>query len=159
MKDINPCLLEAMQRGFVVINEAEDIDKLLLSGECFNCSAPISATIAQCAFQPILGSDYKTGGSKAAVKCSSCGVSHLFLQPFLSIITGFVSGIEHCHCLQCPGKFGQCATSGCESIHCNSCSLHFTPTAANFPCSCYYLTKPYDPFSISRNEAMQSIGD
>ena len=78
-----------MQRGFVNIKNIEDMDNILLEDECYNCGTHLNCTIANCLYQPLSGSDYIIGGTKAAVICLSCGIGN------------YVTGI----CIGKPSKY------------------------------------------------------
>lgn len=73
---INNCLLQGINRGFIQINSKECLNNCILSGECYNCTFKISASLENCLYQPLRGEDYKSGGSKAAIQCPSCGLGN-----------------------------------------------------------------------------------
>ena len=156
-ENVNPCLLAAVENGFVELSTMEHFGNVLLEGKCYSCKTSIQCTIEQALFQPERGADYTTGGASAAVICTYCGLGNYISQlclgrpseflvsengcAFLGLTlssTEFVSGAFHHHCPACVGSFGHCVSALCTSVHCQACHQHYTPTEADFGCACAY---------------------
>lgn len=73
---VNKCLLEGIYRGFISISTYDDLNNILLSGECYNCKFAIEATIKDCLYQSHKGDDFQLGGVRAAKMCPSCGLGN-----------------------------------------------------------------------------------
>lgn len=131
----NNCLKAGIQRGFVVLDEADPRLTVVASGSCEECGSSVSATVGDLLDQSHYGGDYEDGSEGGGARCTKEGCG--WRAYVTGICTGkisFDSGKFHNHCVDCKG-FGKCM-GDYRMAHCGNCGKHYFAGLQGFPCSC-----------------------
>eukprot|EP01084_Bolivina_argentea_P181024 312694_1 len=131
-ESVSKCLKRGIQKGYVIIDSSEGLNKILLESECICCSKTHIVLIKDILYQSdYAGLDYEDGGEGAEIQCEDC--CGLYVTNICEGKPNFDSGKFHNHCKQCP-DMGKCIYDY-RNTHCYGCGDHyFCGSSGRFGC-------------------------
>ena len=121
--------------GFTFTGASTELDKIVATTSCNECTKMVKATLRTLLQQIDYGGmGYEDGGQDAAVKCKKCKWGH-YLTACCQGASRWDTGKFHNHCAECPG-LGTCVFDY-RTRHFPVCSRHyFAGTMGVFDCAC-----------------------